>query len=252
MFSSNPPKLFCLALFFSICFSSAASCGLWGRANENSGGGNPANFAAQEIPSEIPFPNKEPDVFQTEIIVSTFTNNGEKSERKTFIARSGNRRVTVFDAGEKNEISLLQLDQTGVFSIYREKKIYTEKLASQSAAAGSSAESFSDFLTAARLNAKATAGFERLGAENGLRKFRARLNNSEASEILIYVDENLKLPVRQEFYSRAGEQKTLLYTIELKNFQLQTDEKLFEPPSVSLKDFRKVSLEEFEKILWQE
>ncbi|HLM01818.1 MAG TPA: hypothetical protein VK400_12240 [Pyrinomonadaceae bacterium] len=250
MFSSNPAKLFHLVFCFSICFS--ASCGFWsGAGNENSNADR-TPFNAQEIPSEIPFSTREPEVFQCEIIVSSFI-NGEKFERKTFVARSGGRRLLVFAAGEAGEVSLLRIDDARSFSISREKKIYTESAAinrAAPAASGSGAgENFDDFLIAARLGAKAPAAFERLGAENGLSKFLVRLNNSEASEILIYVDENFKIPVRQEFYSRAaGGEKTLLYAVELKNFQLQTDDKFFEPPS---KDFRRVSGEEFDKIVRQ-
>jgi hypothetical protein len=241
MFSSNPAKLFFLVLFFSICFS---ACGFWrSGGSENSNGANREPFTAREIPSEIPFTTREPEVFQCEIVVSGSA-SGEKSERKTFIARNGARRLAIFAAGERTEISLLQTDAGAAFSIYREKKVYTENAAGRATPA-SGGENFNDFLTVARLNAKASAAFESLGAENGLSKFLVRLNNSDASEILIFVDENLKIPVRQEFYSRAGDEKILLYTVELKNFQLQADDKLFEPPP---KDFRKVSNEEFDKI----
>jgi hypothetical protein len=241
MFSSNPPKLFPLVIFFSICFS---ACGFWtGGGNSNGAGSEP--FTAREIPSGIPFSTREPDVFQCEIVVSTFAGD-EKSERKTFIARNGGRRLTVFAAGEKTEISVLQIDAGSSFSISQEKKIYTETLAGGRASPASGGEAFGDFLTAVRLNAKPSAAFESLGAENGLSKFLVRLNNSDAGEILIFVDENLKIPVRQEFYSRAaGGEKALLYTVELKNFQPQADDKFFAPPP---KDFRKVSGDEFDKI----
>ena len=236
--------MFYLALCFSIGFS---ACGFWSKRAENSNAANPTPFTAQEIPSEIPFSNREPEVFQCEIIVSSFI-NGEKQERKTFVARSGGgRRLTIFAAGEKAEIAFLQTGETGAFSISQEKKVYTENAAGR-ASPESSGENFNDFLTVAWLNAKASAVFENLGAENGLSKFLVRLNDSDASEILIYVDENLKIPVRQEFFSRAGDDKILLCTVELKNFQLQTDDKLFELPS---KDFRKVSREEFDKIVRQ-
>jgi hypothetical protein len=242
MFSSNPAKLFYLALCFSIGFS---ACGFWSRKAENSNAANPTPFTAQEIPSEIPFSNREPEVFQCEIIVSNFV-NGEKSDRKTFVARSGTRRLTIFAAGEKAEVAFLQTNDAGAFSISREKKVFTESPINRASPASSGSENFNDFLTVAWLNARASAAFENLGAENGLSKFRVRLNDSDASEILIYVDENLKIPVKQEFYSRAGSEKTLLYTVELKNFQTQTDEKFFELPP---KDFRKVSREEFDKIV---
>lgn len=235
--------MFYLALCFSIGFS---ACGFWSRRAENSNAANPTPFTAQEIPSEIPFSSREPEIFQCEIIVSNFI-DGEKQERKTFVARSGNRRLTIFAAGEKTEVAFLQAGEDGAFSISQEKKVYTENAAGRALPA-SGGENFNDFLTVAWLNSKASAAFENLGAENGFDKFRVRLNDSEASEILIYVDENLKIPVKQEFYSRAGSEKTLLYAVELKNFQLQTDDKFFELPP---KDFRKVSREEFDKVVRQ-
>ncbi|HEX9962522.1 MAG TPA: hypothetical protein VGB00_16425, partial [Pyrinomonadaceae bacterium] len=196
MFSSNPVKSFHLVVFFSICLT---ACGFWSKGDENSNAADPTPFTAREIPSEIPFSNREPDVFQCEIVVSTSA-GGEKTERKTFVARNGARRLTIFAAGEKTEVSLLQLNETGFFSIQREKKVYTENALNR-ASPVSNNEAFSDFLTVARLNAKASGAFENVGAENGLSKFRVRLNDSETSEILIYVDENLKIPVKQEFYS---------------------------------------------------
>jgi hypothetical protein len=89
--------------------------------------------------------------------------------------------------------------------------------------------------------------FENLGAENGLTKYRVRLKDmpKDASETLIYIDENLKIPVKQEFYTINGEQKILVFSMELRNLKLQTDDKLFELP----KDYRKVSSNEFQKAI---
>jgi len=66
-----------------------------------------------------------------------------------------------------------------------------------------------------------------------------------ASEMLISVDEQIGLPVKQEFYAVSGEQKVLTYAVELKNLKLKTDENLFTVPA----DFKKVSAEEFRRIL---
>ena len=75
-------------------------------------------------------------------------------------------------------------------------------------------------------------------------KYRASFENSES---LIFVDENFKIPIRQEFYSIEGEAKTLVYSMELQNLKLIAEEELFAVP----KDFRKVSPEEFQKSLKQ-
>ena len=72
--------------------------------------------------------------------------------------------------------------------------------------------------------------------ENNLTNYRIKLGSSAESEIVLTYDENLKLPVKQEFYSISGEQKVLTMTVELKNFQLSADEKLFVLPQ----DYKRV------------
>ena len=204
-----------LILVFALLMS--ASCGVWQSA-ENV---NSTLHVTEDIETGIPFQNKEPEQFQTEIIVSNFTGG----EKRYFLARDGANRLTVFNRGEKSEISVLQTADGKTFFINNEKKSYQEK---QTKAAQTGGE-LSEFLTTEWLNQKTDAAFENLGAENNLTKYRVRLGDSKVSEILIFVDENLKLPVKQEFYSVSGEQKTLMFSVELKNFSLQAD-KLFELP----------------------
>lgn len=212
---------------------------------------SPTPFVATDIKSEIPFSTKEPEIYQTEIINRTYAadaDGGETQERKIFTARNGESRLTVFNPGQKGEIARLDLNAAGVtISIHRGKRIYTES----SPGGGSGRDETNDFLTTEWLNQKQSAGFESLGTENGISKFRVRLGEAEKtnSEILIYVDENLKLPVKQEFYSGGeGEQKTLTFSVEMKNFKPEAEAKLFELP----KDFRKVTPKEFQEIIWQE
>ena len=74
------------------------------------------------------------------------------------------------------------------------------------------------------------------------------LDASSLSEIVITVDEKINLPTKQEFYSVAGERKTLVSTTELKNFTIQTDANNFDLP----KDYKKVSPTEFQDVLRRE
>jgi hypothetical protein len=247
MLSSNRTKLFHALLILAISFS-AACAAQWSRADENSNADSDQSFAARELQTGIPFPNKEPEVFQTEIVAADFA-DGEKFERRTFLARSGLKRLTVFGVGEKSEISLLQADETKTLTLFPPQKIYKETPTSQTAATAAGGETLQGFLTSRWLNAKTDAAFENLGADDsGLNRFRARLDDSDSTEILIYVDENLKIPVRQEFYRRgAGDQKTLLSQVELRNFKTQADDKLFQLPP----GFRQVPAAEFDKIVRQ-
>lgn len=237
MFLPKSIKIFavCAALF-------AASCGYW---QGNSGTTPaPAPFVAEEVKTEIPFASKEPDVYQAEIVLTNYA-NGEKSERKIFTARRGEKLRGDYE----NEISILQSDGNISFSLHNGRKIYVESRSNQGLP-GETGDATKDFLTAEWLNEKRGATFENLGAENGLTKYRVSLEDApnKDSETLIFVDENLKIPVRQEFYTTSGEQKILVFSMELRNLKLEADDKLFELP----KDYRKVSSNEFQKVIRQE
>jgi len=237
MFKSSAGKLF---FVFSLVFASSCSYGSVRETNSP----NQATFVVSKLKTEIPFSTKEPEIYQTEIVTETFAEN-EKTERKIFTARNGAKRLTVFNSGEKDEISQLELETNQIFLINHSKKVYTE-IQLNSALAVKTENN--DFFDTELLNQKTPAAFESLGAENGLSKFRVKLGDTEnpKSEILVLVDENLKIPVRQEFYSLSGEQKILTFSVEMKDFKTQADDNFFELP----KDFRKVSSEEFRKILW--
>lgn len=225
-------------IFFIWLAATAAACG-WQDANQNAAPSAPD--PSGEMQTAIPFANREPEIYQTEI---TIDSGG--TTRKIFTARNGKRRVTVFDQGEKTEIERLENGADLLILIFRAEKVYAENPASANGFAADSG----DFLTTEWLNRKLSATFENSGKENGLTKFRVRFAEAENqnSEAIIYIDEILKLPVRQEFYSLKDNQRTLSFSVELKNFKLEANENLFQPP----KDFRKVSAAEFQKIARRE
>lgn len=222
MFSSDSVKFFILSAFL-FC----PACGVWQSAKNV----NSAPHVTEEIKTGIPFENKEPEAFQTEIVVTSYT-NGEKSEKKYFLARNGAQRLTIFNRGEPNEASVLQTRDGKTFFLDGGKKTFREN---QNPVGQGSGE-LNEFLTTEWLNQKTDAAFENLGTENNLTKYLVRLAGSNASEIFIYEDENLKIPVKQEFYSVSGEQKTLFFSVELKNFQTSADENLFKLPQ----DYKRV------------
>ena len=233
MFSSNPIKisLVLAALFIQ-------SCGFWqGKTDATA---EPEPFVAEELKSAIPFSNKEPETFQTEIVLTA-----EGLEEKTFIARSGARRLIVFNFQSESETSVLQPGDGRSFLINARRKIYAENIRGTFEATSRMPD---ESLTAEWLNQKKSQAFERLGAENNLMKYRVNLDESTNSEIIIYADEQIGLPVRQEFYSGEGGQKKLTATMELKNFSLQPDAKFFEVPT----DYRKLTAKEFRETLGRE
>ena len=209
-------------LFVSI-FLFCSSCGFWQTAENTN---TIAPQISEEIKTGIPFESKEPETFQTEIVVTNFL-NGEKPEKVYFVARNGNKSLTIFNRGEKTEHSVLT-DGGKTFYFNNENKTFreTENISD----AVSSGDEMSEFLTSRWLNRKTDAKFEKLQTENNLTNYRVTLGNSSASEIILTYDENLKMPVRQEFYSISGEQRVLTMTVELKNFQPSADEKLFVLP----------------------
>lgn len=234
MFSSNTIKF-----FFVLALLIFQSCGFWrGKADANA---TPTPFVAEEIKSEIPFSTKEPESFQAEIVVTTVGG----SEDKTFTAKSGANRIITFDYQTRAETALLQTGANKSFLIAHSQKIYVEN---EPGIAAVQQTNPNDFLTAELLNQKKDVKFETLGAENNIIKYRVILDETGKSEIIISVDEKIGLPVKQEFYTIAGEQKVLTSTMELRNFTTQTEAKFFEVP----KDYKKVSPKEFREIIQRE
>lgn len=226
--------------FFVVCAAFfCQACGFWQNSEDQNTNASTATFATENSKSEIPFASKEPDVYQAEIVLTNYS-SGEKSERKIFTARNGAKIRCDYE----NEISFLQTSENEKFLINKDKKIYAETR-TNSGVSNETGSALKDFLTTEWLNVKPGATFEKLGAENNLTKYRMRLRDAPNanSETLIYIDENLKIPVKQEFFAANGEQKFLVFSMEMRNLKLEADDKLFELP----KDFRKVSLNEFQK-----
>lgn len=233
MFSSNLTKFFALTALIFLLF---AGCRFWQKTNDANSSAAPP--VADDLKSEIPFPTKEPEHFEAEIVVTA-----NETERRTFIARNGELRRVDFNFGAKNQLTNLQTDKN--YLLLPDKKLYTEKTAAQNSAAG---DEWTDFLTTEWLNAKTEASFEKLETTGSITKYRVNLGAPGSNEVFIYIDETLGFPVRQEFYAVADGQKTLTYRFELQNLLIDTDAGLFIVPP----DFKKVSEEEFSKILSSE
>ena len=100
-----------------------------------------------------------------------------------------------------------------------------------------------DSLTVEWLNIKSVSTFEELGTENGLKKFSAKLNESDASAALLWIDDASGLAVKQEYYSINGDQRDLLYSVELQDLRLEAGDELFTIPG----GYRKVSMAELQR-----
>lgn len=209
-----------------LILASISACKFW-QSNDKPKTAKDLELA--ELSNSIPFASKEPTIFQTEILVSYFI-NGEKSQRKYFTARNYEKRLITFDFGETNAVSKLQTTDGKIFVINHEEKTFSENSVRKSVLESLEID---NFLTTKWLNEKANASFQNLGMENNLMKFLVKL---ESSEVVIFVDEKIIMPVKQEFYSVTDGQKSLTLSIELKNFKTEAEDKLFEVPM----DFQKI------------
>ena len=213
MFLSNPVKIFHAAWFFSIVF---AGCGVW-RGNDNS-----ATTLASPPKSEYPFSVREPEIFQAAIVIRV----GD-SERRMFLARNLTSRRIDFDIGTDNHRAVVLSDKEYIVDFKR--KTFEERDMS------STAEQAFDPLTAEILSTRDYASFDELGRKDGIVEYRARIKESSNSETVIFFDEKIGLPVKQEFYSIEGEQRRLQYSMELQDFKLEAEAELFTVP----RDFRR-------------
>ncbi len=231
------PKSIKFLFYFLLISAISASCSYWQKTEPSVPDAN--TFEAVEIKSEVPFSTKEPESFQAEIVVTT-----GGTESRYFIARNGKNRRTDFNSGGKNEHLFVQNENGGKFRALPNKKIYAET-DDPTSVVGQISDNLINSLTTQWLNRKADAKFSSLGTENNLKKYLVILGDGGNSESIIYVDDKIGLPVKQEFYSVNGGKKTLQYKVELKNIKLQASAELFEIPN----DYRKVSREQFRKIL---
>ena len=223
MFLSNPAKSF---LAYILLLFATAGCGFL-QTNEN----KPVPLVP-ETKSQLPFATKEPENFQCEMVVTA----GETT-RRALLARKGMRRRVDFDVGEKKQRGILQTDKEYVIAF--DAKIYAENAVKYGSGGD---EQFSE-LTSELLNRDYHAEFEEIGREKSVVKYKVRFDGGEANEIIVYFDETIGMPVKQEFFAVDGTEKTLQYSVELVNFRTDVDESLFTIPA----GFRKVSLSEFYK-----
>jgi outer membrane lipoprotein-sorting protein len=226
MFLSNPAKSFlaCILLLFLV-----GGCGFLET------GENKPVLIVPETKSRIPFKTKEPETFQCEVVVTT----GDAT-RRTLLARKGERRRIDFDPGEKDQRAVLRSEKEYVLAF--DKKIYAEKAAPTGPI---SADAQFSELTSELLTRGERAEFEEIGREGSIVKYVVHLEGGEANEILVYFDEAIGLPVKQEFLTISGAERTLQYSVEIVNFRTDVDESLFAVPA----GFRKVSLSEFHNLL---
>ena len=181
-----------------------------------------------EAANELPFSTKTPDIFQTRVVVAAGT-----VTQKYFIARAGDKWRIDYCVGELGESSVIY--NGGEYYVSFPKKIYAEKPLNQGESAAP------DDVMSDLLYHKPYADFEKTGRENNITTYRVKFGDAASSDVLIYVNEDIGIPVKQEFYSINGDQRTLEYSVEFQDLKLVAGDDLFKIPDV----FKKVSVQEF-------
>ncbi len=219
MLSSNQIKH--LATILSLIFFTS-SCRFWQTET------NVSRSATNDFKNSAPFSTQEPQEFQTEILVSNYVSGEKKRERRYFVAKKGERLLVKFGVGTKSEFSYLTLSNDEIYIIRSQGKTIERRLPKR--AALDEKDSWREFLTTKWLNEKHESAFEKVGVENGLTKHRVTFGEQKNSEAIVFVDEKIKLPTRQEFYSISDGKRVLVYSVELEEFKTDVNDSLFNLP----------------------
>lgn len=200
---------------------SLLACRFWQTADK------PATLTG-EAANALPFSTKTPDVFQTRVVVVAGT-----VTQKYFIARAGNKWRTDYAVGESDESSIIY--NGAEYYVSFPKKVYAEKPLNQGKTAAP------DDVMSDLLYHTPAVNFEKTGRENNITTYRVKFGDAASSDALIYVNEDIGIPVKQEFYSINGDQRTLEYAVEFQDIKLTAEDDLFKIPDA----FKKVAVEQF-------
>lgn len=217
---SNPRKFFPVIAFLLL---SLAACRSWQTADK-------PDTLRGEAANEIPFSTKTPEIFQTQVVVTA-----RGVIQKYFMARAGDRWRIDYSVGEPNERSVIQ--NSGEYYVSFPKKIFAEKALTQGETVAP------DDVMSGLLYHKPNADFEKTGHANNITTYRVKFDDALSSDVLIYVNDDIGVPVKQEFYNINGDQRTLEYSVELQDLKLTAEDDLFRIPDV----FKKVSAQDFLK-----
>jgi len=215
---SNPRKFFPVIVTLLL---SLPACRFWQTTEK------PAALTG-EAANEIPFSTNTPEIFQAQVVVTAGT-----LTQRYFIARAGDKWRTDYSVGEPNERSVIQ--NGGEYYVSFPKKVYAENSMTQGEIEAP------DGVMSGLLYHKPYADFEKTGRANNITTYRVKFGDASSSDALIYVNDDIGIPVKQEFYSINGDRRTLEYSVELQDLKLTAEDDLFSIPD----GFKKVSAQEF-------
>lgn len=226
-------------------------------------GSSPDSVARTDSPGESrtdeiyqpPFPSKEPEKYQAEIVFAFKFDEAPANfnQRTIFVARDSANRRFDFEIGGERQISKLETADGKRFILVPQRKIYAEITGATSENLIAAPEEYPlrHLLHAAPPEAK----FQKVAAETvdgkQLTKYLVdfgalRQPENAQTETAIWIDENSGLPVKTETTNLVDKKPSgAKSVVELRNFKIDIDAKLFAVPT----DFRRVSLKEIQEIV---
>jgi hypothetical protein len=234
----------------------AVGCGAC-RTQTNANTSANTNSAAETV-NAPPFQTKEPPQYQATVVITTSLVGNHDSPvgpplggATQFVARDGDKRRLEYDFLPGTRVVILTKPE-GEFLLFPTGKIYAEVKPEPPPKGKPPAEeeSLENFSPDKLLNPQLPgAKYEKLGGEtvNGraATKYRSVITvnvngKSSANETLIWVDDALGIPVKEESASATeGTRRTLEY----RDIKTQVDATLFEIPA----GFRKVTQQELQQ-----
>jgi hypothetical protein len=191
----------------------------------------PANdTVASTVP---PFKTKEPERYSATRTITTIGPQGEKFVESWVIGRDGLIRR---DEGGSGQARIVYLDSPeGRFILWPEQRVYAD-LAGNFADPQPSVEDEEDAPDRLLHTDATVSSFQPLGVDTvagrSAAKFRVIVNSSDtesvnSSEMLIWIDSALSMPIKGEMKSREG----VVVVNELSDINLQPDKQLFQIPA---------------------
>ena len=221
MFLSNPRKFFLLAGFCAFIFQ---GCGSSPRVE------NKEVSLTSGSKNKFPFSTKEPENYQGDMVM----NNGY-AEDHWFVARKGSKwRYDIFRGSER---WMSQLRSDKIYHVDFQKQVYWEmpEQRNPTGDTGYSSHLMRDFFRGVEHRE-----FDEVGREGNLIKYKVRSTDLSAGDILIYIDAESGMIVKQEFTSTKGQgDAPTSFVYEIRNLKTDVDDSVFEIPPT----FKKIAAE---------
>jgi outer membrane lipoprotein-sorting protein len=251
---ARPALIISLAALLLVLNAACKSQGISSTSGGLPGSGSSSpGSAAGEVSATPPFQTKEPERYQAQLVLK-FSLDEHQEFSQTFIARDGIKRREDYEPLPNVKVSDLQTTE-GHFLLLHDAKLYAELTPETGGSVPGPLLSLPEDFAPDRLvnESRTETRYEKLGVEelNGrsATKYRVSVVSApgendgtqvEQAEQLIWIDEQLGMPVRSETALKdTGSSKTK-YTMEMLDIKEEVDGSAFTVPQ----DYKKVTMKE--------